>query len=261
VNSKTEEFLYMLLWTCEILSRPTLRNLTDSFESWAYRNGLARQLQRLETQQLIERQHGKPRDRLLQLTASGRLHTVGGRDPVARWNRGWDGHWRLVLFDVPESRSQVRHKLRRHLQCRGFGYLQKSVWITPDPMKEERSLLAGGLVNVESLLLLEAQPCAGESNEEIVCGAWDFADINERYARYQRVLSRHPHGSLDTAAAAGVFHRWLQEERKAWLDALMHDPLLPACLLPKSYAGREAWRQRAKAMAEAGGQMRAFTTA
>ena len=56
VKAKTEELLYLVLWACETLSRPTWRNLTESFEGWAYRRGLLRQLQRLEKQQLLERQ-------------------------------------------------------------------------------------------------------------------------------------------------------------------------------------------------------------
>jgi DNA-binding transcriptional regulator PaaX len=36
------------------------------------------------------------------------------------------------------------------------------------------------------------------------------------------------------------------------------DPLLPARLLPPDYAGRVAWRERLRAMAETGNQMRAF---
>ena len=55
MDTKTEELLCMLLWACETFSRPTFRNLTESFEGWAYRNGFLRQLQRLEKQQWIER--------------------------------------------------------------------------------------------------------------------------------------------------------------------------------------------------------------
>jgi len=248
----------MLLWTCETISRPTFRNLTESFEGWAYRNGFLRQLHRLEGQHLLERQPKGPGDRLHRLTQRGRLHALGGRDPVAQWKRKWDGRWRLVLFDVPESRRAVRDKLRRYLHMRGFGYLQNSVWVTPDPVSEERALLAGGPVNVESLILLEARPCAGETNAEIVAGAWDFAKINRRYAAHRQVLARRPRGHLESKAAAAMFHRWLREERLAWLNAIELDPLLPLSLLPFEYAGTNAWRDRVKVMTEAGKRMRAF---
>jgi phenylacetic acid degradation operon negative regulatory protein len=258
MDSKTEELLWMLLWTCETLSQPTWRNLTESFEGWAYRNGFLRQLQRLEKQQLLERQRGNPGDRLHRLTKAGRLHALGGRDPMVCWNRRWDGCWRLVLYDVPETRSTARDKIRRYLHSRGFGYLQNSVWITPDPVNEERTLLADGPVDVESLILLEARPCAGETDAEIVTGAWNFTDINRHYAIYQEVLARRPRHRLESKAAAKAFHHWLREERQAWMNTMRNDPLLPTRLLPPQYAGQKAWHNRLQAMTEASKQMRAF---
>lgn len=258
MDTKTEELLCMLLWACETFSRPTFRNLTESFEGWAYRNGFLRQLQRLEKQQWIERSPGKTGDRLHCLTEAGRLQALGGRDPEACWNRRWDGRWRLALFDVPEVRTADRHRLRYYLRSRGFGCLQNSVWITPNPVNEERVRLADGPVNVGTLILLEARPCAGETDAQIVAGAWDFADLNKRYAAHQTVLARRPLRSLDSKEAAQAFYGWFQSEREAWGDAMERDPLLPEALLPSGYAGREAWRHRLEAMAEAGKQMRAF---
>src|SRR5438477_10424039 len=81
MRAKTEELLYLLLWAAEIFSRPTWRNLSESFESWAYRKGLRQQLLRLEKQGWIERQVGLAGNRLLRLTEVGRLKALGGRDP------------------------------------------------------------------------------------------------------------------------------------------------------------------------------------
>jgi phenylacetic acid degradation operon negative regulatory protein len=258
MDCKTEQFLYMLLWTAEALSRPGWRNLDESFESWAYRRGLQRQLRRLEQQQFLETQAERPGDRVHRLSEAGRLLALGGRDPVACWNRRWDGRWHLVLFDVPERRRVTRNKLRHYLRSRGFGYLQNSVWITPDPIHEERALLEDGPVNVESLLMLEARPCAGETDAEIVAGAWDFHEINQRYAAHGEILARRPRRKLESQATAATFHRWLQLEHETWHHAMGCDPLLPQVLLPPDYAGQKAWAERLNAMAKAGEQMRAF---
>ena len=48
MGTKGEELLWTLLWASEMVFRPTFRNLTESFEEWAYRNGFQRELQRLE---------------------------------------------------------------------------------------------------------------------------------------------------------------------------------------------------------------------
>jgi len=260
MRAKTEELLYLLLWTAETISRPAWRNMTESFEGWAYRKGLLRQLQRLENQQWLERRSEPAGDRLYRLTEAGRLEALGGRDPEACWRRRWDGRWRLILFDVPEARRGARTRLRRYLRDRGFGYLQNSVWITPDPVTEQRAFLADGAVDVESLILLDARPCAGESDAQIVAGAWDFARINRRYEKHQEILTRRPHGLINSEASAKAFHRWLRHERESWIGALSYDPLLPVSLLPDGYGGRQAWQDRLAVMREAGQQMRAFKT-
>jgi DNA-binding transcriptional regulator PaaX len=258
MQPKTEEFLNLLLWSAHVLTRPSFRNLTDSYESWAYRNGLSRQIVTLEKKRMIERDPTAVDDRLYRLSAEGRLHVLGGRDPEDRWARPWDDHWRLVLFDVPAGQNAQRERLRRYLRGRGFGCLQQSVWITPDPLAEEARILRNGKINVHSLFLLDAQPCGGESNAQIVASAWDFERINRAYARHLKTLGDRPTGPPRTSAAAKALLQWAAAERKAWLEAVTRDPLLPARLLLPDYLGQKAWRRRTEVLREAGRQLRAF---
>ena len=173
MRPRTKELLYLMLWTFETLSRPSFRNIGESFEGWAYRRGFLSRLQELEAMRFIEfRDVGL--QRMFRLTESGRLHALGGFDPESLWNRSWDGRWRLVIFDVPNEHTRLRNRLRAHLQQAGYGWLQNSVWISPDPLRLDRSLLTMTKPDVESLMLLEAKPIAGESNSDIVCGAWNL---------------------------------------------------------------------------------------
>lgn len=259
MKPKTEEFLNLLLWSADRLMRPTFRNLTDSYEGWAYRNGLLRQVATLEKQQLVERNPASPDDRLYRLTWQGRLHALGGRDPQTRWSREWDGRWRIVLFDVPMAQNTHRERLRRYLRDKGYGCLQNSVWITPDSNEAERHVLAGGKINVESLIMLEARPCAGESDAEIVAGAWDFEIINRRYARHLKILDERPGGALANEAAAKSLLRWAATEREAWLESVTKDPLLPERILPADYMGQQAWQRRIEVLQAATRQLRTFT--
>lgn len=258
MKPKTEELLYLLLWAGEIAARPTFRNLTDSFEAWAYRNGFHRQLAALEQQHWIEAKADPSGARLHRLTEAGRLLAHGGRNPVTCWNRHWDGRWRLILFDVPQSRASERVRLRRSLSGRGFGYLQDSVWITPDPLTDERTALGQSEVDVESLLLLEARPCAGESHAEIVAGAWDFEAIDRSYERHAQVLDRLPRPANTRDLGARQLHLWLGDERMAWNEVMRLDPLLPQCLHPVGYPGVNAWKRRLRVMGEVGRRIRAF---
>jgi phenylacetic acid degradation operon negative regulatory protein len=258
MQPKTEEFLNFLLWSAEQLMRPSLRNVGESYESWAYRKGLMRTVTTLERRRFVERDPSGQDDRVVRLTGRGRLHALGGRDPQAEWSREWDGKWRLVLFDIPNSQNNRRQKLRRYLRDRGFGCLQNSVWIRPDSLEPERKALAGGHINVESLILMEARPSAGETDEDIVAGAWDFAAINRRYERHLEILNKWPAGPLKPETAANALLHWAKAEREAWLAAVNADPLLPETILPENYLGRTAWRKRVEVLKAAGRQIRTF---
>ena len=251
MQPKTEELLYFLLWSAEMLVRPTFRNITESFEEWAYRNGLLRQLRRLEQLQFLERDPSRPRDRFYRLTEQGRLHALGGRDPETQWSRTWDRIWRLVLFDIPLAENPRRNHLRQYLRGRGFGCLQGSVWITPEPLTRECEILAGGQINPASLILLEGRPCGEESDMDLVAAAWDFKAINSNYARCLIVLEQLPSISLSDPRGAVALEEWAREEQRVWLNAVTADPLLPQPLLPPTYLGRRAWQRRVEVLESA----------
>jgi phenylacetic acid degradation operon negative regulatory protein len=247
------EVLNLLLWTAEVMTRPTLRNLSESYESWAHRHGLRRRMARLEERRLVERDLGVGGDRLFRLTAEGRVCALGGRDPEERWARPWDGRWRLAVFDVATRHASRRARLRRHLRSRGFGCLQGSVWVTPDASEVERLISEGGTVDVKSLIFLDARPCAGETDGEMVAGAWDFDRINRRYRLHLEVLGRRPASRARSRAGAKAMLDWMAREAAAWLEAVRRDPLLPEKLLPPGYLGKQAWRRRSDLVRNGGG--------
>ena len=54
----------------------------------------------------------------------------------------WDHLWRLVAFDVPETKKYLRDAFRQDLINYGFFPLQKSIYITPFACEEEIRELA-----------------------------------------------------------------------------------------------------------------------
>ena len=55
-----------------------------------------------------------------------------------------DGHWRIVIFDIPQSKSRVRHILRTKLAEFNFHKLQRSVYVSPYICEKE----IGGLIKL-----------------------------------------------------------------------------------------------------------------
>jgi len=245
-TSIAEEILMMLLWAGNKLTRPTLANLTEPFEAWEQRNIMPRQLRRMEQRQLLARER-RGEQWVHQLTELGRLAALGGRDVPARWARRWDGRWRQLLFDLPVSHKSARIRLWRWLRDNGFGYLQQSVWIHPDPVAKVTEALRGFRDDVESLIIMEAICCADYSNEAVVNGAWDFTELNNRYTAHLATVSLSSRAKERLAASPESLGGWLRRERLAWRHALDMDPLLPRELWPKGYAGERAWQTRLQA--------------
>ena len=182
--------------------------------------------------------------RIVRLSQEGRHLARGGVDPEARWSREWDGTWRLVLFDVAEADRKIRDRLRRELGLARLGYLQGSVWISPDPLDELRGKVESIAAKPEALLFIEGRPCAGESDAAIVAGAWDFARINDAYRENLAVQATMPRPTDPPHR----WRQWLERERQSWFAAVDLDPLLPHRLLPAEYLGREAHRSHRKAL-------------
>lgn len=49
----------------------------------------------------------------------------------------WDSWWRVIIFDIPESKKKAREALRNLLKKMDFYQLQKSVFIHPYECKKE----------------------------------------------------------------------------------------------------------------------------
>jgi DNA-binding transcriptional regulator PaaX len=45
----------------------------------------------------------------------------------------WDGFWRIVMLDLPESRKNERESLRYLLKKAGFVCIKNAMWVSPYP--------------------------------------------------------------------------------------------------------------------------------
>lgn len=72
----------------------------------------------------------KNSQQFLELTKAGQLEALLIK---ARrlGKQKWDGKWRLIMFDIPESHKEKRQSFRILLKQNGFYKLQASVYISP----------------------------------------------------------------------------------------------------------------------------------
>lgn len=84
----------------------------------------------------------------------------------------WDGHWRIVFYDIPEHKKSGRDALSSKLRQLGFYQLQRSVWIHPFPCQEEISEVALAYGVASYITLLEAASIQNKKRLEAI-----FCDV------------------------------------------------------------------------------------
>lgn len=109
--------------------------LLDDFinNTHAYAYGSERVIQKSELSQAIKRL--RERGLIETKIDEGKIVmslTELGSDAIGlvKTDEPWDGLWRIVIYDIPENKRQIRDLFRRRLKDWGFKYWQQSIWVT-----------------------------------------------------------------------------------------------------------------------------------
>lgn len=192
------------------------------------------------------------------LTEPGHRLLSEGADRIysfAARRADWDGRWLVLVVSVPETRREVRHRLRTRLSWAGFGSPAPGLWVCPDAGRQGEAADVLDVLDLSGQALSYTATFAGIGSEQsMVDRAWDLAAIAGRYRAFLAEFGRSGRTSLrrDPDAALLAQIRLVHE----WRRFPFLDPQLPATLLPARWAGTRAaevfrtrhaaWRQAAR---------------
>jgi len=105
-------------------------------------NSIYQSVEKLKHKGWLKTGFGKNGQRL-ELTDTGRAELLAWELGQKRLKKPWrwDKKWRVLIFDIPESRKKVREQVRHTLRELGFRRLQDSVWVYPYECEEVLELL------------------------------------------------------------------------------------------------------------------------
>ncbi|MGK5173518.1 PaaX family transcriptional regulator [Geodermatophilus sp. CPCC 205761] len=145
-----------------------------------------------------------------------------------------DGQWTLLSYSMPESRRDLRHKLRATLTWAGFGGLRDGLWIAPGTIDVGAVFADAGLSEAAGLAeWFSASPLPGVRVERFIRRAWPVDRIQEEHETFVRTWwswseNEDPLGQVTLLGAD-------------WLRVLRADPGLPARFLSPDWpAARSA---------------------
>lgn len=110
----------------DLLHKPKIYAYGGGWDRVFKKSEFSQGLKRLREKGLIKYEHDKTNQLIIKLTNLGKDAlgdlSVSGQD--------WDGKFRVVAFDIPETKRVIRALFRRRLNDWGFKPMQKSVWIS-----------------------------------------------------------------------------------------------------------------------------------
>jgi DNA-binding transcriptional regulator PaaX len=132
--------------------------------------------------------------------------------------------WTLLSYSVPESRRDLRHRVRARLTWAGFGGVRDGLWIAPGTVDVAAVLGRSDLAGVADLAdAFAARPLPGTDLDRLVHRAWDVPAVRRAHTWFIETWSSPPRvgGSLAQLTLLGA----------DWLSLLRIDPGLPAAHL------------------------------
>lgn len=210
-------------------------------------------LRRLIAEGLLERS-GSGRQATFRTTPAGddlrtgslRRHQMAYRQD--RKGRGWDGHWHLVAFAIPENRRAARDRLRDRLLDEGGAPINNAMYVSAHPWENTVRATAASLEVADRLTLASTQDLevgGVRSARDLARTLWPIAEIAASYSRFvkehsyvvptlERLRSRHDR-IADSDFLPGALAMVI-----AFQEVFLRDPLLPPELLPRPWPGRAA---------------------
>lgn len=201
----------------------------------ALRSAVYRCLETGDIEKVIE--DGKP---YFRVTSKGKKYLVR-LFPIYKLSEGgWDGKWRVVIFDIPELDRNSRDYLRQKLVSLGFGKLQRSVYISPlDVLADVKEYLKSAKLYGKAVVF-EAKEVFTKDQRAVAQYVWKLGKLNERYLRLiDKIYSKDECDEKE-------WRQRRQEIKKEFFETLLDDPILPKELLPEDWAGNTVKKEITK---------------
>lgn len=145
----------------------------------------------------------------------------------------WDKKWRILSYEIPETKRELRDKLRREVAGWGLGPWHRSFWLTPHPIIENLKELISGRDEEKYVQAFESEHVVGD-REFLIEKVWGKAKLDARYRQlfknWHLVLSQNE-DKLEK----------LKKVVSDYVAILKDDPGLPPDVLGEDWAGFEAF--------------------
>ena len=148
----------------------------------------------------------------------------------------WDGKWRILSYEIPEKKRELRDKLRREVAGWGLGPWHRSFWLTPHPIIENLRQLISQKEEEKYVQAFESDHVFGD-RQVLIEKVWAKTQLDKKY----REMFKKWHDILAKPSESDGKVEKFQTIINEYIDLLRQDPGLPKELVGESWIGFEAY--------------------
>jgi len=145
----------------------------------------------------------------------------------------WDGKWRVISYEIPEKKREMRDRLRREMQGWGLGPWHRSFWLTPHPVLDHLKDLVSQKEEEQYIQAFQADHTFGDK-EVLIEKVWSKSLLDKRY----RELFKRWHDILSQKEEKTDKLKKVVSE---YVTILKDDPGLPKELVGEQWIGFEGF--------------------
>lgn len=155
--------------------------------------------------------------------------------PYCRFiNHVWDGKWRILSYEIPEKKREMRDRLRREVSAWGLGPWHRSFWITPHPIIPNLKSLVSNKEEEKYIQAFESEHVFG-NRDVLIEKVWETKKLEAEYRR----LFKKWHDTLSSDKNSPDKLKIVISE---YVNVLRKDPGLPPQLTGESWIGFESFK-------------------
>lgn len=170
------------------------------------------------------------------LTPVGKSYSVKSI-PLFRFQRKWDGKWRIVIFDIDEKHRRLRDNVRSKLRQLGFGLWQRSIWLTPFDVADDMNRFLETLDLKGTVEVLEAKRLFVSDERALAAKVWDLPKLNKAY---EALVKEWESAKEQYSKNLPILRKIAASLQTRYLETIWKDPGLPEVLLPEAWSGGQA---------------------
>ena len=157
--------------------------------------------------------------------------------------REWDGQWTIVILSKLDISADMRAELRRELEWGGFGSVTSGVFLHPRANRIHLDQVLRRFRLSKDVVVMQARELDGVATKpgaRLAQECWDLRLVSEHYSGFLRSfqpVDRLLDHRLEPQTAFLVQTLLIHSFRRV----VLHDPQLPAVLLPNDWPGDAAY--------------------